>query len=449
MAVRNKLHGNFARIKRKNMDKNELISRYQDCVSPVLGHYNDLEISGAKGSYLFSVDGKKILDFSCGIAVTSLGHCHKAVSKAAKKQIDNLEHICIGVAYYEKYVQLAEKLKQITSEGLDKVFFCQDGSGAIEAAIKLAKYTTKKDGIICFSGGFHGRTYAAMSVTTSKAKYSSGYSLMQNVKVAPYPYCYRCKNDNGECLSPETCSFECLSKTEKIISDSAGNIAAMIIEPIEGEGGYIVPPSGYLNRLRSICDKNGIVLIFDEVQTGIGRTGKMFAYEHFNVVPDILVFAKAIANGFPLGGIIAKKELMDKWTTGAHGGTFGGNPIACAAALAVLNTIEKENLLLKAEKHGQYLKYKLSGLKKKNPVIGDVRGIGMMIGVEFVKADGAGDADITKAIMKACLDEGLLLINCGIHDNVIRFIPAINVSKKQIDHALKIFENVINCVQRK
>lgn len=427
------------------MKKSELIERYKQVVTPALGHYNDLEIAWGKGSYLFGVDGKKYLDFSCGIAVTCLGHCHPNVSAAVKKQIDNLVHICIGVAYYEKYVQLAEKLKEITPSGLDMCFFCQDGSGSVEAAIKLAKYTTKKPGIVCFSGSFHGRTYGAMSVTTSKEKYWHGYEpLMPNVFVAPYPYCYRCKNESGKKLSPETCQTECLSQVQNLISKvGADNIAAMIIEPIEGEGGYIVPPFGYLDQLRAMCDKNNILLIFDEVQSGFGRTGKMFACEHFDIVPDIMCMAKGIANGFPLGAIIAKKDLMTRWSTGSHGGTFGGNPVCCAAALATIETIQKEKLLDNAAKLGEYLIFQLKKIQEKHKIIGDVRGFGLMIGVEFIKENGDPDPETVKKMLKECLDNGLLLISSGDNDQVIRFIPPLNTTKKLLDDALKIFGNAL------
>lgn len=428
------------------MKKGALIDRYKKVVTPVLGHYNDLEIRGGKGAYLFGIDGKKYLDFSCGIAVTSLGHCHPKVTKSVEKQIKNLVHICIGVAYYEKYIELAEKLKEITPKELEMSFFCQDGTGAVEAALKLAKYVSKKQGIICFTGSFHGRTYASMSVTTSKEKFWHGYEpLMPNVYTAPYPYCYRCKTENGLSQSPDKCVCDCLNKTEELINCiGSQNIAAMIIEPIQGEGGYIVPPHGYLKKLKCMCERNDIYLIFDEIQSGMGRTGKMFAFEHFNIVPDIMCLAKGIANGFPLGAVIAKKEIMEKWNPSAHGTTFGGNPVSCAASLAAIETIENEKLLKNAQNLGKYLIKKLKVLQKKHKFIGDVRGLGLMIGVEFIKENGDPDSEIVKKILKNCLDTGLLLISCGSHDQVIRFIPPLNVTKKQIDIALSIFKKALS-----
>lgn len=427
------------------MDKQNLISRYKEVVSPVLGHYNDLVITQGKGPYLFAHDGKKVLDFSCGIAVTALGHCHPKVVSAIKEQAKNLMHICIGVAYYEKYVQLAEKIKEITPDGLDMCFFCQDGSGAVEAAIKLAKYTSKKQGIISFSGSFHGRTFAAMTVTNSKEKYKKGYEpLMANVFEAPYPYCYRCKDENGRPQDPKGCSKHCLKAVENIIvNEGADKVAAMIIEPILGEGGYVVPPDWYLKELSRICKENGILLIFDEVQSGFGRTGKMFACQSLGVTPDIMVMAKAIANGLPLGGIIARKELMQSWTVSAHGGTFGGNPVCCAASLATIAVIESGKLAEKAEKTGKYLVKKLKALQKTNKEIGDVRGMGLMVGVEFIKENGDPDPEKTKKVISACLENGLLLISCGSHDQVIRFIPPLTIKKKQIDEALNVFEKAL------
>lgn len=427
------------------MKKGELIERNKNVVAPVLGHYNDLEITGGKGAYLFGSDGKDILDFSCGIAVTPLGHCHPKVVAAVKAQASNLMHICIGVAYYEKYIELAEKLSKITAGGLDKVFLCQDGSGAIEAAMKLAKYTSKKSGIISFTGSFHGRTFGAMSVTNSKEKYKKGYEpLMANTYEVGYPYCYRCKWHEGKACSPKQCSYECIKELETAVSSAgADKIAAVLIEPILGEGGYIVPPDDYLKKVKDICSSNNIVLIFDEVQTGFGRSGKMFAYEHSGVVPDIMCMAKGIANGLPLGGIIANKELIDAWTTGAHGGTFGGNPVCCAASLATIQTIEDKKLVSKSEKLGKYLTKQLKKLKEKHKVIGDIRGKGLMIGVEFIKDGGEPDPDAVKAICKDCLDNGLLLISCGSHDQVIRFIPPLIVNKKQLNEALGIFEKAL------
>ncbi|MFC1559929.1 aspartate aminotransferase family protein [Candidatus Margulisiibacteriota bacterium] len=421
--------------------KESLISRAEKVLSPVLAHYSNLEVSKGKGCYLISIDGKKFLDFSSGICVTNVGHCHPKVVSAAMKQAENLIHACAGVAYYEPNIALAEKLKSICPGNLNMSFFCQSGSEAVEAAIKLAKFVTKKQGILAFKGSFHGRTLGALSITGSKAKYSDPYKpLLPNVYFATYPYPYRDEEDEKKCNSK--CLKEVESQIEKAGKD---NMAAVIIEPVLGEGGYVVPPKDFLKGLQDICNKNEILLIFDEIQSGFGRTGKMFALEHFDVTPDIMTMSKAIASGFPLGAVIAKEELMKAWKPGAHGGTLSGNPVSCAAALASIDIIEKEKLASQATKQGNYLKEKLEKLAGKYEAMGDVRGLGLMIGVEFVKDKKSKEPnpEIVKKIMANALHRGLVLISCGMNDQVIRFIPPLIITKEQIDTALNIFEESV------
>lgn len=390
-------------------------------LSPVLGKYfDDFEIKGGKGNYLIGTDGKKYLDFASGIACCATGHCHPQVVAAVKKQAGKLIHTCIGVAYYEPYVKLAEELQKIAPMENALSFFCQSGSEAVEAALKLAKYATKKSGIIAFQGAFHGRTLGALSVTTSKMKYRDGYEpLLPDVYIAPFD----------------------LAVVEGLIKSHPGKIAGIIVEPILGEGGYIVVKKDFLRGLRQLCDKYQVLLIFDEVQTGVGRTGKWFACEYSGVVPDILTLAKGIASGFPLGACLAKAEVMSKWSPGAHGSTFGGNPVCCAAAIATIGVIKKENLLQNATKLGHYLKIKLSLLVTRYPLlIKEVRGLGLMIGVDF------GNSEIVKKILNYCLANQLLLISTGGDGTAIRFIPALNINKKQIDQALKIFSHALENV---
>ncbi|HVN67636.1 MAG TPA: aminotransferase class III-fold pyridoxal phosphate-dependent enzyme, partial [Candidatus Sulfotelmatobacter sp.] len=309
------------------------------------------------------------------------------------------------------YVRLAEELAKIAPFPRAQSFFCQSGAEAIEAALKLAKYAAKKPGIIAFQGGFHGRTLGALSVTTSKLKYRAGYEpLLPEVYVAPL----------------DLKVVEGLMETHQI--------AGAIIEPILGEGGYIVVPQAFLKGLRALCDKYNVLLIFDEVQTGMGHTGKWFACEHVGVIPDIVTFAKGIASGLPLGGILAGADLMGKWSPGAHGGTFGGNPVCCAAAIATLKVIKEEKLLANTTKLGAYLMKKLSGLRTQHSeLIKDVRGLGLIIGVDF------GASEPTNKVMNYCLEHGLLLIPTGADGTVMRFIPPLNVSKKQVDQAVEIF----------
>lgn len=382
-------------------------------MSPVLGKYfDDFEIAGGSGSYLHGLDGKKYLDFATGIACTVTGHCHPKVVAAIKRQAEKLLHVCIGVAYYEPYVRLAEELARIVPIKNAQSFFCQSGSEAVEAALKLAKYVTRKPGIIAFQGAFHGRTLGALSVTTSKMKYRDGYEpLVPNVYIAPFD----------------------LKVVEGLIKSHPDQIGGMIIEPILGEGGYVIVPKSFLRGLRNLCDQKKIMLIFDEVQTGLGHTGKWFACQHTGVTPDIIALAKGIASGLPFGACVASAEVMGKWSPGAHGSTFGGNPVGCAAASATIRVIKAEKMLPNTEKQGKYLLGKLKELQKKFPVIKEVRGLGLMIGVDL------GASEPVKKIINYCLAEQLVLISTGGDGTVIRFIPPLNVTREQIDQALRVF----------
>ncbi|MFC1571868.1 aspartate aminotransferase family protein, partial [Candidatus Margulisiibacteriota bacterium] len=390
-------------------------SRAKKYVSPVLGKYfPDLEVTKGRGCYLFGTDGKKYLDFSSGIAVCATGHAHPKVVAAAQKQLKNLIHICIGVACYESYVVLAEKLSKIVPIKEAQIFLCQSGSEAVEAAIKLAKYATKKPGLIALKGAFHGRTLGALSLTTSKMKYRDGYEpLLPNVYIA----------------DPNLQSLEEIFKNNEI--------AALIFEPILGEGGYLPYSPEFILGLRKLTQQYGVLLIADEIQSGMGRTGKWFAAEHFGVAPDIICLSKGIASGFPLGAIAASAELMAKWSPGAHGGTFGGNPVCCAAAIATIEVIQKNKLLPSATRLGKYLMAKLKKLQQKHPAIKEVRGLGLMIGVDLQNSDAV------KRIINHCLQEGLVIIPTGAEGTVIRFIPPLIVKKPEIDRALKIFESAL------
>jgi 4-aminobutyrate aminotransferase len=410
-----------------------LSQRGKKVVSPVLGRYfPEFEIKSGRGCYLYGTDGKKYLDFSSGIAACSTGHAHPKVVAAAKKQVERLIHICIGIANYAPYIELAESLAKVVPIDNAQFFFCQSGSEAVEAAIKLAKYATKKPGLIALRGAFHGRTLGALSVTTSKMKYRDGYEpLLPEVYIA----------------EPDLAGIEKLCREK--------SIAAIIFEPIAGEGGYLVQPAELVKGLRRICDQYGVLLIADEIQTGFGRTGKWFAVEHFGIKPDIICMAKGIASGFPLGGIAASADLMAKWSPGAHGTTFGGNPVCCAAAIATAEVIKKEKLVNNAKQLGVYLMKRLSELRTarlRSPrahngstslaagseLIKDVRGMGLMIGVDFQ------DSGPVKKIVNYCLSHGMVIIPTGADGTVIRFIPPLIVTKAQIDQALKIFADALN-----
>lgn len=423
-----------------------LYERSLKVMPPVAGRATKLGVVKGEGSYLITEDGKRMLDFASGVAVCNLGHNNEAVVEAAIKQIKELIHGGHNVVYYESYIKLAEKLVELTGNDT-MVYFSNSGAEANEGAIKLAKYVSKRQAIISFKGSFHGRTIGTTSITASNAAYRKNYEgLLPSVYFAEYPYCFRCPYKQNK----ETCSRECLEQFEdmfKRIIDPY-SVAAIIMEPIQGEGGYVVPPVEFVKGIREICDKYGIYLIFDEVQTGFGRTGKMFAYENFDVKPDIFTCAKAIAAGFPLSAVIGKKEIMEQWPSGAHGGTFGGNPVACAAAIASINELEG-SAIDNCVKMGEYFMKKLLELKEKYSIIGDVRGKGLMLAAEFVGENNTSNGDAVKHIINYSLENGLILLNCGTYKNVLRFIAPTTVSKEEIDEALAILEKgIINEVSK-
>ncbi len=412
----------------------------------VLYRYTPLVVESARGSYLFTVDGRRYLDFSCGIGVTNLGHAHPHVLRAAHRQLDRLVHISV-VAHHEPMIELAERIAQITPTGLDTVFFSNSGAEAIEGAIKLARYVTGRPGLVAFQGGFHGRTYGALSLTASKGYYRERYEpLLPAVYHVPYPYAFRNPSGPG---AEKTLDYVFRAIDELLDTRlPPGNIAAFLVEPVLGEGGYVVPPLDFLPRLRALCDQHGIMLILDEVQTGYGRTGRMFASEHFGVVPDIMTVAKSIASGLPLSAVIARSDLMVQWEPGAHGSTFGGNPVACAAGIATLEVFAREGVLANAVERGQDLLGRLHGLKAKTPAIGDVRGLGLMIGIELVDRDGKPDQALQTRIRQVCLDSGLVLLSCGPYENVIRLVPPLTITPAELDEGWEILQGAFEEVAR-
>lgn len=419
-------------------------------LAPALSHYYEIEVERGEGCFLYGRDGKKYLDFASGIAVASTGHCHPKVVEAAQRQTAKLIHACAGIVYYEANVKLAEKLAAIMPWPGTKVFFSQSGSEAIEGALKLARYVTGKPGFIAFKGGFHGRTFGALSVTTSKEKYRHGYEpLLEEISFFPYPYCYRCPFVDAQ--GRTDCTVDgpyCFKKFKEFVSGlDLSRIAALIIEPVLGEGGYVVPPWEFMEELTELARAKNILIIFDEIQSGMGRTGKWLAAENFGIIPDIVCLAKGLASGFPIGAVCASAKLMDKWLPGAHGGTFSGNPVSCAAGLATLEVIEEEKLLARAERLGRILKEELEKLAKKYPALGEVRGLGLMVGVELVKVSPElpppPDAELDKKLRQICLAKGLILISCGQYDQVIRFIPPLIVDEEEIRQGVDIFSQAL------
>lgn len=421
----------------------KMMKKIPDVLAPSLAEdWPKLPVTKAEGSYLYTADGKRYLDFTSGIAVTNVGHCHPRVLAAAQKQMNEMVHSAVGVTIHKSLLELCDALPQVLPTGLDMFFFGNSGAEAVEGAIKLARYVTGRPGIIAFEGGFHGRTYGAASVTSVKSKYRNHYEpFVPGIYFAPYPYTYRCPLGS----TPENALDWTLQGIQSLFQHQVppDQVAAFLVEPVQGEGGYIVPPHGFLPALRKICDAHGILLIVDEVQTGFGRTGEMFATQLVEVTPDIMAIAKGIASGFPLSATVASKKLMSKWLAGAHGTTFGGNPIACAAALATLDVIREENLLENTRKMGKRFIDGLVNLKKKYPQIGEVRGVGLMLAMEFVhpNSNKAPDAELAMNLLNAMLEQGLVAYMAGTFGQVVRFIPPLIVTADQIDEALGIIES--------
>mgnify|MGYP000675811809 FL=1 len=401
-----------------------MYERCQKVMPAVANRATTLGVVDGEGCYVITEDGRKVLDFASGVAVNNLGFKNPEVVQAIREQLETMIHVGHNVVYNESYVKLAEKLVELTG-GDTKVYFSNSGAEANDGAMKLAKYVTKRPGIIAFRNSFHGRTIGSLSITGSNSGYRKYYEpLMPAVYWADY-------NDLEQ--------FDAIF--EKLIAPEC--VAAIIVEPVQGEGGYVVPKPEFLKGLRKICDDHGIMLIFDEVQTGIGRTGELYAYQTFGVKPDILTSAKALGGGVPLSAIIAKKEIMDQWPAGAHGGTFGGNPLACAAGLKTLEIIERDHLLDNCKKQGAYFLDKLKELQAKYPArIKEVRGVGLMVAMELCDEAGKPDAKLTAAIKAGALEKDLLLLTCGSDHNAVRFIAPLIVEKEEIDKAMDIIAGV-------
>jgi len=408
-------------------------------LSPILGRYYETSWSHGEGHTLYDSAGRGFLDFACGIATTSLGHRHPAVTAAIKDQADKLLHICNALGYLEPVGRLAGMLADVCPDPLDTVFFGNSGTEAVEAALKLARRVTGRPGIVAFRGAFHGRTFGAASVTSSGINYRLGYEpLLPSVYLAPFPNVYRYFGDDEEAATAGA-----MGALRTLLGHEipASSVAAIIIEPIQGEGGFNPAPASFLRELRTLCDENGILLICDEIQSGIARTGRMWAFEHADIVPDVICVAKALANGMPIGAIVTRRELQERWGVGAHGTTFGGNPVSCAAGIAVMRTIEEAGLVANAAERGAELHGALTALMAEDSRIGDVRGRGLMVGVELVKdrATRDPDAETCEALIGACADQGLLILNCGTHHNVIRFLPPIDVTTAEVARGVELF----------
>lgn len=410
----------------------EYLNRYQDVIAPVVGYDTDILAERAEGLWIYDLEGNRYADFACGTAVTNLGHNHPEVVAAAHAQLDRFVHA--GCVFrYESVIRLAEKLRTITPDGIDKFAFANSGAEAVEATVKIAKYMTGRQGVITMRGAFHGRTMGSVAYTTSNAKYRDGYHpILGSVFVTPFPRPYRWGKSEEE--STELALDELQYKFKHEVTPK--NIAAFLVEPMQGEGGYYPSPPAFLEALREIADRHGIMLIFDEVQSGFGRTAEWFSSEHYTVDPDIIAMGKGIANGFPLSSYGASAEVMDRWPVGAHGTTFGGNPVACAAAGAVVDVME--GLLPHARELSARAFERLHKLQVTHNTIGDVRGLGLMIGIELVKdaESREPDADAMDFVSRYALEHELIVINCGPDGNVIRFIPPLITTFEELDQAI-------------
>jgi 4-aminobutyrate aminotransferase len=423
-----------------------IIDRDHKVLSPSYTRDYAFVAKRGKGAIIEDVDGNRFIDFNAGIAVVAAGHCHPRVVEAVQRQAAELLHMSGTDFYYENMVALAEKLARLTPGGVERrVYFGNSGTEAVEAAIKLARYHSGRDKFIAFLGGFHGRTMGSLSLTGSKITQRRHFGPMLPVQHVPYAYCYRCAYGKH----PDTCHVECV----KVIEDQlfktilpAEEVAAIVVEPIQGEGGYLVPPAKFHEELRRLADKYGILLIHDEVQSGMGRTGRMFASEHFGITPDIVTLAKGIASGMPLGATVAKAEIMN-WTPGAHASTFGGNPVACAAALATLELLE-ESLVENAAVIGAHMLDRMRDWPRRFRWVGDVRGKGLMIGFEMVTNQETRERapELRKSLEMMAFERGLLVLGCG--QNSIRLCPPLVITRDQADFALDTLEECLGALEQ-
>lgn len=419
----------------------EIIARDAELLSPSYTRDYPFVMARGEGAVVEDVDGNRFLDFNAGIAVVATGHCHPRVVEAVQRQAAKFLHMSGTDFYYENMVRLAGKLAGLVAGHIPRrVYFGNSGTEAIEAAIKMARYHTGRDKFIAFFGGFHGRTMGSLSLTGSKVVQRKGFSPMLPVQHIPYAYCYRCAYGKH----PDTCNVECV----KVIEDQlfktilpANEVAAIFVEPIQGEGGYLVPPSKFHQELRRIADKYGILLVHDEVQSGMGRTGRMFASEHFGVAPDIVAIAKGIASGLPLSATVARANVMN-WPSGAHASTFGGNPVAIEASLATIELLE-EQLLENAAAVGEHMLMRMREWPTRFPMVGDVRGRGLMIGFELVRNCQTKEPapDLRSKVEQMAFERGLLILGCG--PSSIRLCPPLVISRSQADFAMDTLEECL------
>jgi 4-aminobutyrate aminotransferase len=415
-----------------------LLERDARYVSPSYTRIYPLVVERGSGAVIQDVDGNLFLDFTAGIAVASTGHCHPHVTEAITDQAHKLIHMSGTDFYYQPQIDLAQRLAESgPGTSSKRVFFTNSGAEALEAALKLARWHTGRSRVIAFYGAFHGRTYGAMSLSGSKLVHRRGFApLVPDIHHVPYPRgCHDCEADAASC--------ECVRLIEETVLRRIAppdEVAAIFVEPIQGEGGYYVPPPGFLPALRALCDRHGFLLVADEVQSGMGRTGKLYAVEHWDVEPDIICLAKGIASGMPLGAIISREEVMD-WPPGSHASTFGGNPVSCRAALATLDLLEG-GYMTNATQRGEQLKHGLERLQQRHPEVREVRGLGLMVAMDLAnERDGSPAAALRDEVVQAAFRHGLLLLGCG--ESAVRFCPPLCITAEQVETALRIVDTVL------
>ncbi|NLU84380.1 aminotransferase class III-fold pyridoxal phosphate-dependent enzyme [Rhodococcus sp. HNM0569] len=406
-------------------------------LSPILKQATPVVVDHALGSWIHGTDGREYLDFTTGIGVTSTGHCHPRVVEAAREQVGSIVHAQYTTVMHKPLLELTDKLGEYLPTGLDSVFYATTGAEAVEASVRLARMATERPNVVAFHGGFHGRTVAAASLTTAGTRFRSGFApLMSGVHIAPFPYAFRYGWDEDTAVDFALKELDYLLQSISAPADTA----AFLIEPVLGDGGYLPTPVRFMEGLRERADAHGILLIFDEVQAGVGRTGRFWGHQWSTATPDILITAKGLASGFPISAIAAPTTVMDKAWPGSQGGTYGGNAVSAAAAIATLDVIRDENLVHNAAVRGEQLAAGLRALQTQFPRLADVRGRGLMQGLEFTTAQGAPDAAAAVGVQQAAIAEDLLLLTCGGFGNVVRVIPALNVSENEIDQGLTRLE---------
>jgi len=419
----------------------DLSARLSNIMAPVITPDSQIEIIEGDGSWVTDTNGKRYLDFACGIAVTNLGHRPPAVQAAAQDQLSRLWHA--GQSFlYESRANAAERIVAAAPESIEQMFFMNSGAEAVEAAIKLAKKTSGRQGVIAFRGGFHGRTMGSVSFTTSNSKYRRGYHpILPSVFVAPFPHPYRWGMSQEDANAYALNELRLMFKHE-VMPDE---IAAFLFEPLQGEGGYYPASREFMQAVRDLADEHGILLVADEVQSGFGRTGDFFTSQVYGIDPDILVMGKAIANGLPLSGVGASREIFSKWPPGSHGSTFGGNPVSCAASAAVIDMLH--DVIPGVAERSDLAFTRLRDLQERHRIIGDVRGLGLMIGVELVKEGREPDSEAFAKISQSAEDLGLFILGCGPDNNVIRFVPPLNVSLDDLEMGIDILDRSITAYE--